>query len=90
VHLLPFEAFPPPIAAVAGRVRPSAGPRHRSDRFQPRRSPRTLPPHPFSGPRGFAPSSGPLPAWTLPSVRARFSRGLIHHVKDAPKSGFSV
>jgi hypothetical protein len=48
MHLLPFEAFPPPTATV---VRDESlipvGPRHRLDRFRPLRSPRTLPPRPF-------------------------------------------
>jgi hypothetical protein len=44
LHLPPFEAFPPPTATVAGRIRPSVGPRHRSDRRRSSRSPRTLPP----------------------------------------------
>jgi len=48
VHLLPFEAFPPPTAAAPERIPVTAGPRHRSDRRRSLRSPRTLPSRPFS------------------------------------------
>jgi hypothetical protein len=67
----------------SGRIRSTAGPRHRADRLRPSPSPRTLPPRPFLprlrglGPRGLAPSSGPLRRGTLPSLDARCSHGLV-------------
>jgi hypothetical protein len=48
LHLLPFEAFPPPTATATGRIRsPWARVTGRSV-FGSSRSPRTLPSHPFS------------------------------------------
>jgi len=82
MRLLPFEAFPPPTAAqlrrrisVAVRVRVTGRP-----------SPivpftANLAPSSFLGPRGLAPSSGPLPARPLPAVRARCSPGLVRSAR---------
>jgi hypothetical protein len=67
VHLLPSEAFPPPTAARSGT---NPLPRWPA-------SPRALPPRPFPGPRGLAPSSGPLRGRSLPNSRARCSHGLV-------------
>jgi len=85
------------------RIPVTAGSRHRPDRLRPLRSPRTLPPHPFSlalilprfpaassrrepGPRGLAPSSGPLRARPFPSAHARCSLGLVRLARpnDSP------
>jgi len=93
MHLLPFEAFPPPTATNSEINLDARGP------ASPPRSSLTtaftanLAPSSFSfslpsgrfpvtsvwlkpGPRGLAPSSGPLPARPLPAARARCSLGL--------------
>jgi len=86
MHLLPFEAFPPPTAARAAEtnLRFCAGSRHRLDldtcvsSIAPFTA--NLAPSSFLRPRGLAPSSGPLLERPLPAVRARCSLGLVRSV----------
>jgi len=88
VRLLPFEAFPPPTAAQAAEtnLRFCAGSRHWIDlgTCVPSTAPFTanLAPSSFFGPRGLAPSSGPLLTRPFPAVRARCSLGLVRSVRS--------
>jgi len=83
VRLLPFEAFPPPTATrVRRRISVSA-----RARVTGRPSPivpftANLAPSSFFGPRGLAPSSGPLLTRPFPAVRARCSLGLVRSVRS--------
>jgi hypothetical protein len=90
-HFLPFEVFPPPIATDPERVR-LRGPASRVRPLLTAPFTACLASSPFppvrvsvvshrdgseSGPRGLAPSSGPLPPRPFQAAAARYSLGLV-------------